>query len=63
MLVMPKPKAKSSAKPALVGVHVRLPTALYRQVLAQRDSMRKQNPMRNLSDAVRALLEVGIEHS
>jgi hypothetical protein len=59
---MPK-KAKPKPGPVLVGVHVRLPEALYEQVLAHRDLMRKQNPMRNLSDAFRALLEAGIERS
>jgi hypothetical protein len=57
---MPK---KANPKPVLVALHVRVPRALYKQLLAHRDTMRKQNPMRNLSDAVRALLEAGIERS
>jgi hypothetical protein len=60
---MSTPRAKPKPTPKLVGMHVRVPEPLYKLVLAYHDKMRKQNPMRNLSDAVRALLEKGIEQS
>ncbi len=57
---MPKQKPKARPDLGLVGLHVRVPKLLYEQLLGHRDRMRKQNPMQNLSDTIRALLEAGI---
>jgi hypothetical protein len=40
-----------------VGLHVRVPKVLFDKLIARRDALRKTNPMLNLSEAVRTLLE------
>lgn len=41
----------------LVALHVRIPEDLFEKLLAKRDAMRSEDPMANLSGAVRAVLE------
>jgi hypothetical protein len=38
-------------------LHIRLPEALFDKIARQREVLRKKDPMANLSDAARALLE------
>ena len=42
-------------------LHVRIPTDVYAKLLARRDTLRKTQPMANLSDAVREVLEEGLK--
>lgn len=54
------PRAKrrlKTEKEALVELHVRLPMVLFNKVAHQRDVLLKKDPMANISDAARALLE------
>lgn len=48
---------RAAKKSKLVALHVRIPEDLFEKLLAKRDAMRAENPMANLSRAVRAALE------
>lgn len=50
----------TTSKELLVGLHVRISKDLFDKLLARRDALRKTNPMTNLSDAVRIMLEDGV---
>ena len=52
--------ASGPEKYELVGLHVRVPKALFDKLLARRDAMRKKSEMVNLSDVVRSMLEKGV---
>jgi hypothetical protein len=44
-------------KQELVGLHIRIPKTLLGKLLVRRDALRKRDPVANLSDVVRTMLE------
>ncbi len=54
---MAKKESRTEPHLSTVELHLRLPQALFDKVVHQREVLRKKDPMANISDAARALLE------